>query len=54
MLYSRGNLREMTTSRIKGAKRKRADLGMVVTCAANGVTRQLMVVPICGMIEARL
>ncbi len=53
MLYSRGNLGEMTTSRINGAE-KRADLGMVVTCAANRVTRQQMAVPICGMTEVRL
>jgi hypothetical protein len=54
MLYNRGNLREMTTSRIKGATRKRAGLGMVVTCVANGVTRQQMAVPICGMTAVRL
>jgi hypothetical protein len=54
MLYNRGNPREMTTSRIKGAIRKRADLGMVATCVANGVTRQQMAVPICGMTAVRL
>jgi hypothetical protein len=53
-LYNRGNPRGMITSRIKGAIRKRADLGMVATCVANGVTRQQMAVPICGMTGVRL